>query len=144
MRNKNRSVEIGFKRELKSGYVEVKTEFGWIREHVFVMEKAIGRKLTKEEVVHHIDGVKNNNCITNLELMTNGEHSAFHNKNTPVSEETKKKIAIKSCRYSMSQANDLRQLIRSGYSQRQAAKSIGISQMAASRMARGLTYKDSL
>jgi len=47
--------------------------------HRFVMENFIGRYLLPEEVVHHIDGDKNNNDIENLMLFKNGgEHSKHH------------------------------------------------------------------
>lgn len=50
---------------------------GYIREHRVVMESIVGRFLTKEEVVHHIDGNKLNNCPSNLKLyQSNGEHLA--------------------------------------------------------------------
>lgn len=50
-------------------------------EHRIVMEKHLGRKLTKTEVVHHIDGDKNNNDISNLKLFSNiSEHVKFHAK----------------------------------------------------------------
>ena len=48
--------------------------------HRLVMENYIGRYLNKDEVVHHKDGNKNNNDISNLELMKNSEHSKEHNR----------------------------------------------------------------
>lgn len=43
------------------------------------MEKFIGRKLNKEEVVHHKDGDKRNFRINNLRLFVNqNEHDKFH------------------------------------------------------------------
>lgn len=57
----------------------------WIpgRGHVFVsrivLEKELGRRLTAEEVVHHIDGDPGNNELENLRLFSStGEHSRFH------------------------------------------------------------------
>lgn len=37
-------------------------------EHRYVMEQYIGRKLYKDEYVHHINGVKEDNRLENLEL----------------------------------------------------------------------------
>ena len=44
-----------------------------------VMEKHIGRYLESSEVVHHTDGNPLNNAVSNLELMTLGEHVTIHN-----------------------------------------------------------------
>lgn len=49
-----------------------------IQEHRYVMESIIGRKLSKGEVVHHIDGNGANNSIDNLLLMTKTEHHKLH------------------------------------------------------------------
>ncbi len=51
---------------------------GYVREHVFVMEEFLGRSLTEDEVVHHIDGDKANNKIENLQVMTKYEHKCLH------------------------------------------------------------------
>ena len=47
-------------------------------QHRLVAEKMIGRKLEKDEVVHHIDGDKRNNAPENLMLMDAVEHACFH------------------------------------------------------------------
>ena len=73
------------------GYIKIKAsrhprrdKYGYVFEHILVMEKHIGRKLNKGEVVHHIDGAKDNNDISNLMLFqSSGDHIAHHWKHDP-------------------------------------------------------------
>ena len=52
---------------------------GYVAEHRLVMEKKIGRFLTKTEVIHHQDRNKKNNNIENLVLFpTDKEHRRYH------------------------------------------------------------------
>ena len=45
------------------------TNRGYVREHRLVMEKAIGRYISPDEVVHHLDGDTLNNSVENLQIM---------------------------------------------------------------------------
>lgn len=73
-RNKKRTATLG-----SNGY-----KYVWFangsgqKEHRFIIEQIIGRKLDRDEVVHHIDGNRSNNDISNLVVMSRGEHSALH------------------------------------------------------------------
>ena len=49
-----------------------------IPEHRYILELHIERKLTDDEVVHHINGIKDDNRIKNLKVMTRGEHMNYH------------------------------------------------------------------
>lgn len=50
----------------------------YVAEHRLVMEKYIGRFLTNDEVVHHINEDTLDNRIENLLLMTPSEHNKYH------------------------------------------------------------------
>jgi hypothetical protein len=63
--------------------------------HRWVIEKHLGRRLKKEEVVHHIDGNKLNNNIENLQLFKNqDEHHAHHLNNLRTSGNWYKKAPV--------------------------------------------------
>lgn len=51
-----------------------------IQVHRKVMEDYLGRKLTKDEIVHHKNGNKLDNRIENLEILSRKEHINLHRK----------------------------------------------------------------
>ena len=53
---------------------------GYVMEHHLIMEEHIGRRIKKNEVVHHINRIRDDNDIKNLQLMTFKEHCSFHMK----------------------------------------------------------------
>lgn len=74
-------------------YKAMKVRGKRIDEHRLIMQNVLGRKLARNEVVHHIDGNKSNNSLENLVVMTRSEHSAMHQKGKKNSDETRLKMS---------------------------------------------------
>ena len=84
---KNPSEFGGHKKKRADGYIKVyvpdhplATKDGYVMEHILVMEKSIGRYITRDEVVHHKNKIRDDNRLENLQLMTFKEHASYHSK----------------------------------------------------------------
>lgn len=79
--------QCGHKKNRCDGYIALyypdypsSSKDGYVMEHIYIMEQSIGRKLNDDEVVHHINKIKNDNRIENLMVMTKHDHMSMHMK----------------------------------------------------------------
>ena len=63
---------------MEGGYKFIRVNGKKIALHRHVMELKLGRKLTRNEVVHHADGNPLNNDPTNLVVLSRPEHQRLH------------------------------------------------------------------
>lgn len=64
---KGHLTEEGYKLIYKKGHPNA-SKNGYILEHKYIMSENLGRPLKKEEIVHHLNGIRNDNSLDNLEL----------------------------------------------------------------------------
>lgn len=68
----------------KTGYYKFKDSGIYV--HIWILEKHIGRKLRKGEVVHHLNGNKLDNSFDNLMVFNDQkEHNSWHEDQKEVS-----------------------------------------------------------
>lgn len=83
---RKREYEFGGHEKFRNdGYVKVynpdhphATADGYVMKHTLVMERHIGRYLAEDEVVHHINHIRDDNRLENLSLMKKHDHQRMH------------------------------------------------------------------
>ena len=84
----------GYMLILKKGHHRSNTE-GYVREHILVYEDHYKCCIIPGAVIHHINKIRDDNRIENLELMFNSSHTYHHHhKGKIVSQETREKSMI--------------------------------------------------
>lgn len=55
---------------------------GYVMEHIVVFEKETGINIPENCCIHHLNGIKDDNRIENLCMMTHSSHTIFHHTGT--------------------------------------------------------------
>jgi len=78
---------------LNQGHLYCRKDGRQVAVHRLVVEEHLGRTLTSDEVVHHIDHDPLNNDLSNLRVMTRAEHLVHHLRSMPVDPWTEAEFA---------------------------------------------------
>lgn len=119
-------------------------------EHRLIMEEHLGRKLSADEVVHHINGDKKDNRIDNLQVMTWSEHSRLEGEKQNSSPGKSKKLRdsqigksnYASRKFTDEQMLEIAERLAEGAELKPMADELGVSDTVLRLFLRGETYRN--
>ena len=97
--------------------------------HRVIVENKLGRKLRKNESVHHIDGNKHNNNPDNLEVILRSKHARMHARET-----------LNGAKLTPSDVRRIRMVIKQGVRINTIAQAYGVDRKAISCIKSGRTW----
>lgn len=68
---------------------------GYVKRSRLVMEEHLGRYLSRDEHVHHLNEIRDDDRIENLVIMTRSEHIGLHHRKFPVDRDVSGKFVKK-------------------------------------------------
>lgn len=79
----------------RDGYLRIKAAGKTVLYHRYIMEQHLGRKLTRKEAVHHVNGDRSDNRLENLQVLPLGQHTATHHEGSKHTAEARAKMSAK-------------------------------------------------
>ena len=119
--------------------------------HVVLTEEFLGRPLRENEVVHHINGEKDDNRLANLQVMDRAEHTRLHASGVTPNAETLEKLSRShkgkpsaNRKLTEEQVRGIAEMLRDGISARKIAEKFPVSVPSIVSIRDGKAYRDFL